>query len=124
MQQFEELETPAPAQEPDQTISVEIYDQVYNLRGTDPTYIQHLARLVDAKMRAVSAQGGTVDSLRVAVLASLNIADDLICAREHYNVLAGSISQSETNMRTRSASLTHMLDEVFDEVEPTIRRAG
>ena len=122
MQDFEGFETPAP--EPDQAISVEIYDQVYNLRGTDPAYIQHLARMVDAKMRAVSSQGGTVDSLRVAVLASLNIADDLICAREHYNALAGSISQSENNMRSRSASLTHMLDEVFDEVEPSIRRAG
>ena len=126
MQQFDELETPAPAQEPEpeQTISVEIYDQVYNLRGTDPAYIQHLARLVDAKMRAVSAQGGTVDSLRVAVLASLNIADDLICAREHYNALAGSISQSENTMRSRSASLTHMLDEVLDELEHSARRAG
>ena len=126
MQQFDELETPAPAQEPEpeQTISVEIYDQVYNLRGTDPAYIQHLARLVDAKMRAVSAQGGTVDSLRVAVLASLNIADDLICAREHYTALAGSISQSESAMRSRSASLTHMLDEVLDEVEHSARRAG
>jgi len=108
----------------DQPVSVEIYDQVYNLRGTDPAYIAHLAHLVDAKMRAVSAQGGTVDSLRVAVLASLNIADELLCAHERYNLLAGSISQSQTNMRSRSASLTHMLDEVFDEVEPGIRRAG
>jgi cell division protein ZapA len=110
--------------EPDQSISVEIYDQVYNLRGTDPAYIKHLARLVDAKMRAVSEQGGTVDSLRVAVLASLNIADDLVCARERYNQLAGSITQSQTTMRSRSASLTTMLDEVFEESAPSIRRAG
>jgi cell division protein ZapA len=110
--------------EPAQSIAVEIYDQVYNLRGTDPAYIEHLARLVDAKMRAVNAQAGTVDSLRVAVLASLNIADELVCMRERYNALAGSINQSQSSMRSRSASLTHMLDEVFDEVEPTIRRAG
>ena len=109
---------------PDQTISVEIYDQVYNLRGTDPAYIEHLARLVDAKMRAVSAQGGTVDSLRVAVLASLNIADDLVCARERYNALAGSITQSQSTLRSRSASLSGMLDEVFDEEQIPIRRAG
>ena len=110
--------------EPAQSIAVEIYDQVYNLRGTDPAYIEHLARLVDAKMRAVNAQAGTVDSLRVAVLASLNIADELVCMRERYNALAGSMNQSQSSMRSRSASLTHMLDEVFDEVEPTIRRAG
>jgi cell division protein ZapA len=108
----------------DRSISVEIYDQVYHLRGTDPAYIEHLARLVDAKMRAVSAHGGTVDSLRVAVLASLNIADELVSAREHYNALAGSIKQTQSNMRSRSASLTSMLDEVFDEVETPIRRAG
>jgi cell division protein ZapA len=117
-------ETPIPRQGPDQSIAVEIYDQVYHLRGTDSAYIEHLARLVDRKMRAVSAHGGTVDSLRVAVLASLNIADELISARERYNELAGSIMQSQTNMRSRSASLTSMLDEVFDEVEPTVRRAG
>jgi cell division protein ZapA len=110
--------------QPDQSIAVEIYDQVYHLRGTDPAYIEHLARLVDAKMRAVNAHAGTVDSLRVAVLASLNIADELVCARERYNALAGSMTQTQSTMRSRSASLTSMLDEVFDEVEPGIRRAG
>ncbi len=108
----------------DQTISVDIYDQVYHLRGTDPAYIEHLARMVDAKMRAVSAQGGTVDSLRVAVLASLNIADELVCLRERYKELVGSLSQSQSTMRTRSASLAGMLDEVFEETAPSIRRAG
>ena len=105
-------------------ISVSIYDQVYHLRGTDPTYIQHLAELVDSKMRAVSAHGGTVDSLRVAVLASLNIADELECLRERYAELAGSVTQTQTTMRSRSASLAGMLDEVFDEVDAPVRRAG
>ena len=111
-----------PAQ--NQSISVDIYDQVYHLRGTDTAYIEHLAQLVDSKMRAVSAHGGTVDSLRVAVLASLNIADELECLRERYAALAGSVTQSQTTMRSRSASLAGMLDEVFDEVDAPIRRAG
>jgi len=111
-----------PAQ--NQSISVDIYDQVYHLRGTDPAYIDHLAQLVDSKMRAVSAHGGTVDSLRVAVLASLNIADELECLRERYAALAGSVTQTQTTMRSRSASLAGMLDEVFDEVDAPIRRAG
>ena len=55
--------TEAPA-----AVAVDIYDQVYHLRGTDSVYIEQLAATVDAKMRAVSAMGGTVDSLRVAVL--------------------------------------------------------
>ena len=110
---------------PDQSISVDIYDQIYRLRGIDSAYIDHLAHLVDAKMRAVSAHGGTVDSLRVAVLASLNIADELECLRESYNLLAGSISLTQTCMQTRSASLSGMLDEVFDELDQMpIRRVG
>jgi cell division protein ZapA len=70
--------TEQPAAEPtqSQSIAVEIYDQIYHLRGTDPVYIERLAAMVDAKMRAVSAHGNTVDSLRVAVLAALNIADE------------------------------------------------
>ena len=110
------------------SIAVDIYDQVYRLRGIDPGYIEHLAAIVDSKMRAVSAHG-TVDSLRVAVLASLNIADELEVMRQRYNTLASSIAQTQfetqTAVRTRSASLAHMLDEVFDEFDQVpVRRAG
>ena len=115
-----------PPQEPAPTesIAVEIYDQIYHLRGIDTPYLSHLAEIVDGKMRAVAAHGGTVDSLRVAVLASLNIADELECLRERYAALAGSISQTQTILRSRSASLAAQLDEMFDEVESPIRRAG
>ncbi len=98
-------------------VPVEIYDQIYNLRGTDPAYIERLAHVVDAKMRAVSAHGGTVDSLRVAVLAALNIADELESLRQRHDILAGSISQSQRNLRSRAGSLAHMLDEVLTDSE-------
>jgi len=101
---------------------VEIYDQVYHLRGVDPEYITHLAALVDAKMRAVTAQGGTVDSLRVAVLAAMNLADELCSLRQSYNELAGEreISEmSQLSLRSRADSLAGMLDEVLAD-----RRAG
>ena len=52
------------------SVSVDIYDQTYHLRASDTDYIQKLAAMVDGKMRAVSANGNTVDSLRVAVLAA------------------------------------------------------
>jgi len=58
-------------------VTVQIYDQTYHLSGQDPAHIRALAELVDARMRAVAAQGRTVDSLRVAVLAALNLADEL-----------------------------------------------
>ncbi len=97
-------------------VSVDIYDQVYHLRGTDPKHIEKLASLVDSKMRAVAAHGSTVDSLRVAVLASLNIADELLALRARYDALAGT---AETSMRSRAGTLSDMLDEVLEE-----RRAG
>lgn len=101
-------------------VSVEIYDQVYHLRGTDPGHIERLAELVDAKMRAVAAQGTTVDSLRVAVLAALNIADELVAARARYDSLAGTTGRVQETLRHRADTLAGMLDEVLDPA----RRAG
>ena len=96
-------------------VVVEIYDQIYQLRGTDAEHIQRLATMVDAKMRAVSAHGATVDSLRVAVLAALNIADELWALRSRFDSLSGSVNQAQSNLRTRTGSLTGMLDEVLAE---------
>lgn len=96
-------------------VIVDIYDQVYQLRGTDPQHIERLASVVDAKMRAVSAHGATVDSLRVAVLAALNIADELMTLRARYDALAGSLNQAQSNVRSRTGSLAGMLDEVLEE---------
>src|SRR5271154_5202125 len=117
------LEAPqAPPQNQSQSVAVEIYDQVYNLRGTDPAYIERLAAIVDAKMRAVSAHGNTVDSLRVAVLAALNIADELCTARQRHDQLAnlaGTMQNSQQSVRNRAGFIGHLLDEVLEE-----RKAG
>ncbi|RZU42291.1 cell division protein ZapA [Edaphobacter modestus] len=104
---------PSPAES--KAVAVEIYDQVYHLRGTDPAYIEQLARVVDAKMRAVSAHGNTVDSLRVAVLAALNISDELESLRQRYDALAGSLSLSQVTLRSRAGSLVGMLDEILED---------
>ncbi len=98
---------------PHAPVAVEIYDGIYHLRGTDPAHIERLAHIVDSKMRAVSAHGGTVDSLRVAVLAAINIADELESLRARHDLLAGSVSQSQRNLRSRAGSLAHLLDEVL-----------
>jgi len=95
-----------------QFVTVDIYDQTYRLRGQDPAYIHQLANVVDAKMRAVAAQGKTVDSLRVAVLAALNIADELTALEQRYNVLAGAAKE---NLRSRANKLSGLLDSVLSE---------
>ncbi len=98
---------------------VEIYDQTYHLRGTDSAYIERLAALVDSKMRAVAAQSSSPDSLRVAVLAALNITDELVSLRARYDSLTGSMDKAQTTVRSRTGSLVGMLDEVLVE-----RKAG
>ena len=90
------------------SIRVEIYDQVYNLRGTDADYIVKLGDYVDLKMRAVAEKTATVDSLRVAVLAALNIADEYHLLKKKYDSIASAYEQ-------RASSLSGMLDEVIEE---------
>jgi len=97
------------------SISVEIYDQTYHLRAHDQVYIQKLASMVDAKMRAVSASGNTVDSLRVAVLAALNIADEFLRLQENCSELRGSVTETQSSLRTRAHNLAGLLDSVLDD---------
>ncbi|MCU0241267.1 MAG: cell division protein ZapA [Vicinamibacteria bacterium] len=60
-----------------QTVSVDIFGQSYSVRaGGDPRDVAELAALVDARMREVSRSGSVVDTVRIAVLAALNIADE------------------------------------------------
>ena len=104
-------------------VVVEIYDQVYQLSGTDAAYIQRLAGIVDARMRAISAHGATVDSLRVAVLAALNIADEMLSTQARHDQLAATMNHATSSVhaavQSRTGSLMTMLDEVLD-----VRRAG
>jgi cell division protein ZapA len=90
-------------------VTVEIYDQVYHLSGQDADHIRELAARVDAKMRAVSSHGRTVDSLRVAVLAALNLADEL--------TQAGVVNAKPSEVRV--ASLRGLLDEVLEDERKT-----
>lgn len=69
-------------------VQVEIYGQVYNLRGAnDPAHIRELASFVDKKMKDIEKGTGTVDPHRVAILAALTIADELHSLRERFHVL-------------------------------------
>lgn len=95
------------------SVRVEIFDQAYNLRGSDPDYIFKLAEYVDGKMRAVAEQTSTVDSVRLAVLAALNIADEYQVLKRKYDAIASEFNQ-------RAHSLSGALDEVLQES----RKAG
>src|SRR5579859_687279 len=95
------------------SVRVEIFDQSYNLRGSDAEYINKLADYVDAKMRTLAEQTSTVDSLRLAVLTALNIADEYHILKKKYDAAAGDFN-------ARAQDLTSALDEVLGDG----RRAG
>ncbi len=90
------------------SVRVDIYDQTYHLRGSDPDYIQQLADYVDTKMRLISTQASTVDSLKVAVLAALNIADE-------YHMLKRRYEEATSTYSARAGHLSDALDEILDE---------
>jgi len=61
---------------------IEIFDQSYNIKGAlDDDYVEELAAYVDQKMRGIYNNSRTVDNLKVAVMAALNIADELFQER-------------------------------------------
>jgi len=101
------------AKSTDDSVRVEIFDQPYNLRGSDSEYIVKLAEYVDAKMRAVAEQTHTVDTARLAVLAALNIADE-------YHLLKCNRDGGAVEYLKRAHHLADALDEVLDEKQ----RAG
>ena len=97
-------------------VTVQIYDQAYHLSGPDPEQVRQLAATVDTRMRAVADSSRTVDSLRVAVLAALNLADELTRASERIRQLQGGLEASESaNLRIRAANLQGLLDSVLEE---------
>lgn len=75
-------------------MKIQIYDQSYNLSAEqDEAYVKELAAYVDQKMRAVADATRTIDSVKVAVLAAINITDELFAARQKEAALRGPLRE-------------------------------
>lgn len=99
------------------TIKVEIYNQIYNIRSDgDGEYITQLAEFVDHRMREISSSTLTVDSLKVAILAALHIADELHRLKRLHE-------QTDTQLAARSAECADMLDRLL-KVRPAAAAAA
>ena len=89
------------------TIRVEIYNQTYNIRSDgDSDYVTQLAEFVDRRMREISSGTLTVDSLKVAILAALHIADELHRLKRLHE-------QADSQLAARSAECADMLDRLL-----------
>jgi cell division protein ZapA len=85
-------------------VSVEIRGQRYPIRSSlDATYVNGLASYVDEKMRAAAESTPSGDSLRLAVLAALNIADELFRCQDVQQARSGALAQ-------RTEAIERLLD--------------
>jgi len=90
-------------------MKVEIYDQVYNVAGDlEPEYVEQLAKYVDQRMRQIARGTGAVDSVKLAVLAALSIADELHSLRQ-------SREKSEAALRANAERCLTLIDRALQQ---------
>ncbi len=88
----------------DRHTEVEIFGERYMLRGTDsPDYLRHVAEYVDGKFQEVAKGSPSLVPAKVAVLASLNIADELFKQNE-------AVRRQEDELLTRIDGLVQLLE--------------
>lgn len=98
------METPSQTQ----TVNVKIYNQTYPIRigHGDVERTLRLAAMVDQRMREIAGGGLTSDSLKLAVLAAIYIADELDAANSKFDELNNELA-------TRSAECAELLDQML-----------
>lgn len=89
-------------------MNVRIFNQVYAIRASDGNVerTQQLAAMVDERMREISKSALTSDSLKLAILAALHIADELDRAATRYEELNQALVD-------RSNKCAAMLDQLL-----------
>ncbi len=90
--------------EAEHVTTVRIHGREYRIRGAaDEEYIRTVAEFVDRRMKEVAASTSSASSERVAVLAALNIADELFELRRQRDSHLADIEQ-------RADRLIRMID--------------
>ena len=87
-----------------QIVSVHINGQLYPIRSTlDQEYVTRLAAYVDERIKVVADATPSCDSVRVTVLAALNIADELFRCRDAVQARDGELAE-------RTSALERLVD--------------
>jgi cell division protein ZapA len=91
-------------------VTVEIAGQRYPIRSSlDERYIAELAAYVDQKMRAAVSAAPESDTLGLAILVALNIADDVFRARQQQSSVHGELNE-------RALHLEQLVDAVLTQI--------
>lgn len=100
------------------SVTVNIFNQSYSLRSnhTDSgEYILQLARLVDERMQQIASQLTSHDIAKVAILAALNLADELSRLKEQQQPES---AEAETTEEERQQEPQTWFDSIFDASSP------
>ena len=97
-----------------QVIHVDIHGQHYALRSDlDAKYIIELAAELDEKMRAAACELASADPLRIAILAALNISDELRRSR-------AAADGAEVRARDRAIEIERIVDAVLEDAREEV----
>jgi cell division protein ZapA len=92
-------------------VHVEVHGQRYPIKTTlEPAYVQELAVYVDRKMAMAAAASPSSDTLALAVLSALNLADELFRTRDEQLDEAGILSR-------RAEALERIVDQALELAE-------
>jgi cell division protein ZapA len=96
-------------------VTVEIAGQRYPIRSAlDERYVAELSAYVESKMRMASDSAPASDTLGLAILVALNIADEVFRLRAQH-------SEANGEMNERAMRLERIVDEVLDDLRPAQR---
>jgi cell division protein ZapA len=89
------------------SVRVKIYDREYALRTTgNPELLIDLCTMLDKRMREIAASTGAVDTLKVAILAALSLADD-------WQRSQGELKNLDDSVGRRSQACVTLLDRIL-----------
>jgi cell division protein ZapA len=95
-------------------VHVDIHGQRYAVRSDlDPHYVGELATYLDERMRAAAQELASADPLRIAVIAALNICDEVFRSRADSH-------GAEHQLRLRAMEIERLVDSVLDEAKAQI----
>ena len=89
-------------------VKISIFGQEYSVKApADPEYIKKIAEFLDEKMREVqSGFSTTQSSTRIAILAGMNITDELFNSRQSGESVNNDVEQ-------KISSLIELIDETI-----------
>jgi cell division protein ZapA len=86
-----------------ESVKVDIFGKTYTLKGdADPDYVQKVAAFVNERMNEVAGNSSVASTAKVAILAAVNIADELF--REQQKRL-----EALATLEDKSDQITHLL---------------